>query len=76
VPADKLEAVEAVPPEGDQEKVYPGVPPEGKIVAEPVDPPKQAILVCAAVDVLIAVGCVIVKDLDIEFDALSVIVQV
>ncbi len=56
VPADKPVAVAAVPPDGDQEKVYPEVPPDTETVAEPLEPPLQETFVCEAAVATSAVG--------------------
>src|SRR6185295_9392497 len=57
-PAARLLAVAALPPEGDQENVYPPTPPEGFTVADPVLAP-QFVGVDEEVE-LIAVGSVMV----------------
>ena len=52
------------------------VPPEPLILAAPLLPPKQLILVCDTGEAIIAGGCVTVNDLVILLPRLSVIVQV
>ena len=60
-PALKPEAVADVPPDGDHEYVYPPAPPDGLTEAEPFEAPLQDTFVCEPVEVLIAVGWVMVK---------------
>jgi len=58
VPAARLEADAAVPPEGDHTYVYGGVPPLTEIAAAPSLPPRQETLEDPAVDIEIGVGVV------------------
>ena len=60
IPAGRAVVVAAVPPDGAQEYVYPGVPPETVTVAAPLLPPLHDTLVCEETEEVIAVGCVIV----------------
>jgi hypothetical protein len=62
MPATKPVAIAFIPPDGDQEYVYPRVPPVTLAVAVPFEPPLQDTLVCEeAVAVKADDGCVIVK---------------
>ena len=64
-----------MPPLGDHEYVYGAVPPDGVTVAEPLQTPLQARLVCE-VEALMADGCVMVAVWVFVQLLASVIVQV
>jgi hypothetical protein len=74
-PAGRLPAVAAVPPDGDHEYVYDGIPPVAETVALPLLPPLQEMLTCDVVTTM-AVGSVIVVLAVALHPLSSVIVQV
>jgi hypothetical protein len=68
-------AVDPVPPEGNHEYVYPGVPPDGFTLAVPFEPPLQETFVCEG-EAVMAVGAVSVTICCVVHPFASVIVHV